>query len=331
MKIKFNNFILLCLLLLAVVFVSGCIPNENKTNNLGYAITDAKGNIIHFDKKPQKVLTYAFALDGIVLGLVPTDRLVAINYLADDPNSSNIINLAAKIQHKTNRPSAEEILSLKPDVVFIFANDKADIRETLQDLGIKTVVCKRPTSIDEVKETIVLVAAALGENANGDKLIKKMDAQLLKIINAVAAIPKDRHKTVVAISMQPTFGGRGSAFDDICTHAGVINGMSKAGIKDGQVLGKERLVEINPDLLILPVFNNHGIVNIDKFNNDFKDDPALQTLEAIKNNAFYYPHEGYIYNLSQDIVFGVQDVAHGAYSDLVPLPVHEHLSVVIQN
>ena len=158
-----------------------------------------------------------------------------------------------------------------------------------------------------------------------------MDAQLLKIKNAVATIPKDRHKTVVAISMQPTFGGRGSAFDDICTHAGVINGMSKAGIKNGQVLGKERLVEINPDFLILPVFNDHGIVHIDKFNNDFKDDPALQTLEAIKNNAFYYPHEGYIYNLSQDIVFGVQDVAHGAYSDLVLLPVHEHLSVVIQN
>ena len=196
MKRKFNYFILLCLLLLTVIFVNGCIPNENKTNKLGYAIKDAKGNVINFDKKPQRVLTYAFALDGIVLGLVPTDRLVAINHLADDPNSSNIISLAAKIQHKTNRPAAEEILSLRPDVVFIFANDKADISQTLQDLGIKTVICKRPTSIDEVKETIVLVAEALGESANGDKLIKKMDAQLLKIKNAVATISKEQRKTV---------------------------------------------------------------------------------------------------------------------------------------
>lgn len=112
MKRKFHYFITTFLLLLTFIFVSGCVPNKNSQNTLGYAVTDAKGNVIRFNKKPQRILTYAFALDSIVLGLVPIDRLVAINHLADDPNSSNIVELAKKIQHKTNRPSAEEILSL---------------------------------------------------------------------------------------------------------------------------------------------------------------------------------------------------------------------------
>lgn len=52
------------------------------------------------------------------MGLGMEDKLVAVNYLADDPVSSNIVEQAKKIQHKIKKPLAEEVLALKPDVVF---------------------------------------------------------------------------------------------------------------------------------------------------------------------------------------------------------------------
>ena len=56
----------------------------------GYQVTDAAGQTVVFEKKPVRVLNYALWLDDVVLGLVPPERLVGIDHLADDPNSSNI-------------------------------------------------------------------------------------------------------------------------------------------------------------------------------------------------------------------------------------------------
>ena len=67
--------------------------------------------------------------------------------------------------------------------------------------------------------------------------------------------------------------------------------------------------------------------DIEKYNKEFLDDPALQTLNAVKEKRFFYPREGYIYNSSQDIVFGVQEVARAAYGELFSQPENCHISV----
>ena len=84
---------------------------------------------------------------------------------------------------------------------------------------------------------------------------------------------------------------------------------------------------MDPDILIVPVWTAHGRYDIDKFNREYLDDPALQTVKAIREQRIVRPHEGYIYNSSQDMVFGAQDLAHLAYGDAIEQPVERHLSV----
>ena len=91
-----------------------------------------------------------------------------------------------------------------------------------------------------------------------------------------------------------SYGGKGCIFDNMCKEAGVINGVSAAGIKNGQQITKEMLVKIDPDLLIMPVYNDHGNFDIKKYNQEFLEDPSLQTMRAIKNKQLFYPNEGYI-------------------------------------
>lgn len=314
---------------LALVFVLAALGcgSAPAGQSGGYAVTDAEGRTVAFAEKPVRVLNYALWLDDIVLGLVPPERLVGIDHLADDPNSSNIVEIAEKIPVKLNQPSAEQVIALHPDVVFLDAGKDAAVAETLRDLGIHVVACQKPRTADEVRAAVQLVAAALGEEAKGAVLIDAYDAECAALAARVAAIPDAERKTVLVISMSPTFGSKGGLFDHLCTMAGVRNGAAEIGLTAGQALTKEHILAVNPDVLIVPVWNDHGSYDIEKFNREYLDDPALQTVRAIRDGRIVRPHEGYIYNASQDMVFGAQDIAHAAYGDLVELPVRRHLSV----
>lgn len=307
----------------------GCGGVQNERAG-GYTVTDAEGRTVAFDQKPARVLNYGLWLDDIVLGMLPPERLVGIDHLADDPNSSNIVSIAETIPVKLNQPSAEQVVALHPDVVFLDTGKDAAAAESLRDLGIRVVACRKPRTPEEVRAAVQLVAAALGEEAKGTALIAAYDTACAELTERVAEIPTDQRKKVLVISMSPTFGNRGGLFDTLCTMAGVTNGAAEIGLTAGQSLTKEHILAVNPDVLIVPVWNDHGSYDIDKFNREYLDDPALQTVKAIRTQRIVRPREGYIYNASQDMVFGAQDIAHLAYGDLIEPPVGRHLTVAEQ-
>ena len=53
-------------------------------------------------------------------------------------------------------------------------------------------------------------------------------------------------------------------------------------------------------------------------------------MRAIKRKQFFYPNEGYIYNCSQDVVFGVQEIAYRVYGAAFAQGTQEHLTAVPQ-
>lgn len=326
MERLFRRYVLLLSVLL-LVLAAGC-GKSAPGQAAGYTVTDVQGRAVAFEKKPVRILNYGLWLDNIVLGMLPPERLVGIDHMADDPNSSNIVDIAEGIAEKINHPSAERVLALHPDVVFLDADIDAGPAQTLPELGIRVVACKKPHNAEELRVAVRLVAAALGEEEKGEALVALFDAELAALRGRLAQVPPDARKTVVVISMSPTYGSRGGLFDGLCGMAGVTNGAAQIGLTAGQALTKEHIVAVNPDVLIVPVWNDHGSYDIEKFNREYLDDPALQTVRAIRERQLYRPHEGYIYNASQDMIFGAQDIAHAAYGDIVPLPVHRHLSVV---
>ncbi len=273
------------------------------------------------------MLTLALSSDGIIMGLGMEDKLVAVNYLADDPVSSNLVEQAKKIQHKIKNPSAEEVLALKPDVVFAYDWSDMNRVENLRNLGMNVIVLKGPATIEDIRQNVRTIAKAMHADSKGEELVKLMDSKLAQVKQQVEALKLQQKKKIVLVSLMSSYGGKGCIFDDMCKEAGVINGVSAAGIKNGQQITKEMLVKIDPDLLIMPVYNDHGNFDIKKYNQEFLEDPSLQTMRAIKNKQLFYPNEGYIYNCSQDVVFGVQEIAHAAYGKAFAMQEAQHLRV----
>ena len=319
----------LCILLCALL--AGCSPSGNSpvsTSAQGYDVIDAQGYHLHMDEKPQRIVTLSMETDEIVLGLVRPSRMAAVNALLDDPGESTVVPQAQQISRKLSDPTIEVLVSLQPDLVIV--PDWGDLSKvgTLRDLGMNVLVCKGSRSIDEVRQTVLLISQAIGEPEKGKDMVNLMDAELADIQEKAAAIPADRRKKVVLISLMNTYGGSGSMFDDMCSRAGVINGMAAAGIRDGQAMSKEMLVAINPDFLFLPSYTNHGTYDSQRYVNEYLNDPALQSLKAIQQGQLVKPRESYIYNGSQDAVFGIREIAYAVYGDAFKQPDGCHISVV---
>ncbi|MCR5757429.1 MAG: ABC transporter substrate-binding protein [Selenomonas sp.] len=317
----------LCLLLF--ICLAGCKQETPQAAMpSAYTVTDAQGTQVHMPAKPQRILTMSMSTDEVMLGLVEPERMAAVNAMLDDPASSNVVELGKKVETKIRYPSVEEIASLQPDLVII--PDWGDLSrvEALRDLGIPVVVCKGPRSLQEVKETVTLLAQAAGEPQRGELLLQKMDEKLAEITTKVQEIPKSERRSVVLISLMKGYGGAGCCFDEACQLAGVINGRAAAGIRNGEEMSKEKLVEINPDILFLPTYNNHGKFDINRFRNEYLHDQSLQNMKAIQQNNLLEPDEGYLYNCSQDFVFAVQEIAYRVYGDKFKLEPQQHLSAL---
>lgn len=315
-------------LLFFLAAFAGCSGAGTPTaeKNASYTVTDARSRQVKIPHKPEHIVTLGLYTDEMVLGMVPTDKMAAVSHYLDDPKESVLVEKAKKIQNKVTDPTVEQILSWQPDLVIANGWTSEDKIKTLTDMGIPVVVCGSTNSYAEIQETLRLVAESIGEVEKGEKIRQKMDAIRDEIMGKVAKIPAEERKSVVLLSLMTNYGGAGSAFDDMCRHAGVVNASAAAGLKNGQNLTKEMLVKSDPDFLLLPIFDDRGNFDTQKFIDGYLKDPSLQTMKAIRHQALVYPRESYIYNASQDFVFGIQELAYCAYGDAFKQDDNRHIS-----
>ena len=316
------------LCMLCVLLTACSMPKSAEEKPAAYTVTDIEGTVVDFPSPPKRIVTLSMSTDETMLGLVEPQRMAAVNTLLDDPVSSNVTGLVKEIPQRIGNPTVEEIMALQPDLVVVPDWGDLTMVPSLREAGLKVIVCKGASNLAEIRETIELLAAAAGVPERGQKLRAMMDAKLAEIQEKVAKIPQTERKRVVLISLMSGYGGLGSSFDEACHYAGVINGRAELGIRDFQVMTKEQLVEINPDILFVPTYNDHGKFDVDKFRKEYFDDPSLQTIKAIREHRLEEPTEAYIYNCSQDFVLGVQEIAYRAYGEAFAQGCEEHLSAV---
>ena len=188
-----------------------------------------------------------------------------------------------------------------------------DYVESLRNMGINVVVVKGAKNLPDIRDNIRLIAAAVGEPRRGDKLVSMMDDKLAEIKAKVDKIPQEARKRVLLISLMNNYGGKDCIYDDACTLAGVTNCLSEYGLKRGDKLTKEMMVQMNPDMI---------------FRDRYLKDPALQQMKAIQSGSIREPRDAYIYTASQDFCFAVQEIAYTVYGDEFKLADQQHLSAV---
>ncbi len=320
--------IFVLLIVVTITLVIGCgikknVVADRLTN--GYWVEGYDGNIVYLPKKPKHIITYSLTFDTLVLGLVPPDRLVMANCLDDDPQISYIADATKDIKVKMKNFgifSAEFVVKMQPDIIILPDSIKPEAIKTFRDLGFPVLVCKTPNDIEDVQKDIILISKALGEEQAGNRVIAEMHKQLQEI-DEVLKKQKTPMPVGMLVSRMTNYGGKGSMFDILCNRAHIINGIAKAGLKQGDFLPKEAVVKADPDFFMISGAHNRADYNITKnFTDDFLGDPALKNLKGLQKIVSI--PERYLYSNSQNCVYAIKGLANYAYGDLFDLS-NEHL------
>jgi len=278
-------------------------------------VTDANGDEMTLESAPQRIISLTLGSDEILLSLVDKSRIVSMTRYADDEGISNIAAEAKGVGTRTTMDMIENIIALEPDLVILDTWADVNYIKQLRDSGITVYAFRTPGNIDEQKAVIAELAHVVGADEKGQELINWMDEKLRAVEEKLSALRPEQKLTVMDYGELGS-SGKGTNFDDIVTRAGLINVISQAGIEGWPMISKEKIIEFDPDIIILPSWYYDANNSFEGMKDSLVNDPSLQTVSAIKNNRIISVPNPHISAISHYVVLAVEDVARAAYPEL---------------
>lgn len=276
------NKILIVALLLVTLTGCGVQPQEgqeelnqkvdtslNNENNL-YPIeyTDAMGNKILIENEPVKIISLAPNMTESIFAIGKGDILVGRTEYCTYPEAALQVPTIGSIME----PNIEKIVEIMPDLVFASSIVPLEAVEQLRSLGIQVVSMKNEESFDSTYNTILDLGYILGAQEQADLIVKEMQEEVKYITEKVSNAPKVSTYYVIAYGEYGDYTpGGGTFINDVITMAGGIN---IASDMEGWKYSKEKLIEQDPDIIIIRHEDLEG----------FKNTDGYKELRAVKEN-----------------------------------------------
>lgn len=303
----------------AVLFTAGCgKPSEIETpasGRGGYSVVDATKTRLNFEYKPQRIVSLGLSADEVLLDMVEPERIAALTYLVDDAGISPAADKAVRVKGRVQSGSLESVLAQKPDLVLVPDWTDLNFVELLRGAGINVYVYKTPTTVKEIKQTICELSNVVDERVAGGKIVAGMEKELAFVRAKVGNLDAEDRISVMALSYMGPFGAKGTTFDDICSYANVRNLVGEYDLPVNAAFSQETLVRLDPELLLLPSWKYDNEQDPAKLRDEILQNPAYQSVDAIKNNRVVQLHDTYLYSTTHYIVFAIRELAEAAYPD----------------
>lgn len=323
-KTKMKLMVLMLTLVLAVVALSGCGSSTEPTRETttkeegtGFpmTVTDATGAQMTIETKPESVLSMTLGSDEMLLTMVDPAKIKALSgKISEDAGISNVADRAVEFVKAEN--NIETILSLDPDIVLAASWLKQESIQQLRDANILVYCYETPNNIQQQKEVILVLGTVLGEEAKAQSMVEEMEARIGAVAEKVSSIKVEDRLTVLTYNSSELTDGKDSMFEDVANQAGVINLPSLEGYAFSDEISKEKIIEMNPDILILPSWSYDPEEDPAEFAEQIKNDPSFASINAVKNHRVYQMEDKHLVAVSQYIVLGVEDLAKIAYPEL---------------
>ena len=271
------------------------------------AIVNAKGVQA---KKYNHIVSLTLSGDEMLLGLVPENRIAGLSgKINEDKEISNIVDKAKKFPKVEG--NEEVLMSLEPDLIIVADWLSKRITDIGAITGAKVYFYKTPNSYEEQKKLIRDLANLVEEKENGEKLIKNMDDRLKALQNKITKNYKGAKPRILMYTSFGTTSGKNTTFDDMVRLINGINVISEAGINKYQDISKEKIIELNPDIIIVPIAKKYD--NVAKVSKLFFEDPSLKNVKAVKNKKVYFVQYKDISATSQYMIDNIENLAKVVY------------------
>lgn len=196
-----------------------------------------------------RIVSTNLCTDQLGLMLAP-EKLLSVTWMAADKEESPLWEKAAKIP--VNYGTAEEILSLKPDLVLAGNYTTRFTVDLLQHQKIPVYEMRPPDSLKGVGDNILKVAEILGVEEKGRQTVLLLEKAMADLA------PQDgrRPKALVYRAGGFTSGGAGLV-DDLIAQVGLHNMMADKSRDWGRYISMEELIYLHPDVIILETYRAH--------------------------------------------------------------------------
>ena len=271
------------------------------------AIVNAKGVQA---KKYNHIVSLTLSGDEMLLGLVPENRIAGLSgKINEDKEISNIVDKAKKFPKVEG--NEEVLMSLEPDLIIVADWLSKRITDIGAITGAKVYFYKTPNSYEEQKKLIRDLANLVEEKENGEKLIKNMDDRLKALQNKITKNYKGAKPRILMYTSFGTTSGKNTTFSDMVKLINGVNVVAEAGIDGFKDISKEKIIELNPDIIIVPIAKKYD--NVNKISKLFFEDPSFRNVKAIKNKKVYFIQYKDITPTSQYMINSIEELAKVVY------------------
>ena len=313
-----KHFILLLFsLLIGTILCSGC--GQSVSSGQGTRpVRDDTGYTMSLPLHPTRIVSLTYGTDEILLGLVAPSQVAALSKYAGNQDISFVTPEERDAVGKTVDFNGESIMALKPDLVIASPSVPADLISLLRRSGIPVYVSLIASDWDEMERKVRGVAHAAGEEEKGEAMVGSMEEKRKHLEEKLSSLPPDGERTALALSFRGILGKKGTLFSEILNMAHVKDGAACYEVPKGATayLSTEILPEVNPDVLLMPVWKVKEGDDEKEFAEELRENPAYQDVKAVKNGRMVPFSEKYKYVMSQHITDAVEASARAVYPEL---------------
>ncbi len=194
---------------------------------------------------PRRIASLNNCLDAMLVHLADRSQIAALSHYAREPHGSTVAEQASTLPFTWE--SAEEIISLRPDLVLASQHSALATRNALKRLHVPVHRFKVAKSVAESLAQVREVAGLIGHPDRGEALVTHIEAAI------AASEPAAGARRLQALIYQPNgfAAGPGTLVDEMMEHAGFENVARRYGLKTWGNVGLERLLADPPQVLLV--------------------------------------------------------------------------------
>lgn len=200
---------------------------------------------------PQRIVCANTASTEFVCRLVSADRIAAFPEQVDAYSTLDLRSHGFEKVTRFPRYVAEAVLALKPDIVLTHEWQNAQTTSVLRGQGIDVVVLKSAQSYEDIRDTLVELGRRLQCEENAAKVVAGLDERVAQLRAGASTRSMLRAMVYSNDGTGGSTAGAHTTVDTMIRLAGLKNASAEAGIVDHVPLDFERLITIDPDVLVV--------------------------------------------------------------------------------
>jgi iron complex transport system substrate-binding protein len=281
MRMNPRNHIFVRLALLLAVSLSWACAAPSRQNQAvvsdgSFPRTVRAGEIdIEIPRKPERIVSLSPSYDEIVCALVDEKRIAGVSKFSRDEAASYVADVARRINVFVDR-NAEQIVSLRPDLVVAARYTKIDLKGLLAEAGIPLIVTTDFRNFADIEANLRLIGKAVGEEGRADAVVGEMRRRLADARSRLR--PERAGLRALYIASGNFSAGAGTTIHEILIAAGLMNAAAEAGVKGHVKLAPEQITQIDPDVILIAT----GYERDRGFRQSLENDAQLSAIKAIK-------------------------------------------------